>query len=189
MANESIHEKLKRVRKPRVHLTYEVYTGDAMELKELPFVMGVMGDFSGDPTEKLQSLTDRKFIEIDRDNFDGVMKRMTPGLNLKVDNTLKNDGTQMGVDLKFESMEDFEPAQIVEKVEPLRKLKDARDQLRDLMSRADRSEELEGLLSEVLKNTEERDRLAGDLGIDLSSAAGEEGSDIADGQDDEGGDN
>src|SRR6266568_5744513 len=92
---ESIHEKLKRVRKPRVHITYEVETEGAEILRELPFVVGVMGDFSGDPTAPLRPLTDRKFIQIDRDNFNEVMASMTPGLKLKVDNTLANDGQQM----------------------------------------------------------------------------------------------
>ena len=93
---ESVHKKLERVRKPRVHITYEVEIGDAQEVKELPFVVGVLGDFSGDPTEPLQPLKDRKFVQIDRDNFNEVMARMTPGLNLRVENTLKGDGTEIG---------------------------------------------------------------------------------------------
>ena len=94
---ESIHDKLKRVRKPRVHITYDVETEGAEVLRELPFVVGVLGDFSGNPTEPLQPLKDRKFIQIDRDNFNDVMARMTPGLNLKVENTLKGDGSEMAV--------------------------------------------------------------------------------------------
>ena len=113
MGSESVHDKLKRVRKPRVHITYEVETEGAVVVKELPFVVGVMGDFSGNPTEKLKPLKDRKFVQIDRDNINDVMKRMTPGLNLKVKNTLKGDDSEMGVQLKFESMEDFEPANVV----------------------------------------------------------------------------
>ena len=105
----SIHDKLNRVRKPRVHITYEVETEGAEIQRELPFVMGVMGDFSGDPTAPLQPLADRKFIQIDRDNFNDVMAGMTPGLNLKVDNKLADDGGQMAVDLKFNAIEDFEP--------------------------------------------------------------------------------
>ena len=111
---ESIHDKLKRVRKPRVHITYDVETEGAVVQKELPFVVGVLGDFSGNPTEPLKPLKDRKFMQIDRDNFNDVMKRMTPGLNLKVENTLQGDGTEMAVKLKFNSMEDFEPANVVE---------------------------------------------------------------------------
>src|SRR5271165_4410794 len=111
---ESIHEKLKRVRKPRVHITYEVETEGAEILRELPFVVGVLGDFSGDPTQPLRPLSERKFIQIDRDNFDEVMARMTPGLNLKVDNKLADDGTQMSVQLAFDKLDDFEPACIAQ---------------------------------------------------------------------------
>src|SRR6059036_3569512 len=103
---ESMQHKLDRVRKPRVHITYDVETEGATVKKELPFVVGVLGDFSGNPSEPLKPLTDRKFIQIDRDNFNDVMARMTPGVNLKVENTLKGDGSEMGVQLKFRSMED-----------------------------------------------------------------------------------
>jgi type VI secretion system protein ImpB len=156
---ESIHEKLKRVRKPRVHITYDVETEGAVVQKELPFVVGVMGDFSGNPTEPLKPLKDRKFIQIDRDNFNDVMARMTPGLNLKVANTLKGDGSEMGVQLKFKSMEDFEPANVAKQVDPLKKLLDTRDKLRDLQSRADVSDKLEGLLEDVLSKSEGLDKL------------------------------
>ena len=103
----SIHDKLKRVRKPRVHITYEVETEGAVVVKELPFVVGVIGDFSGNPTEPLKPIKDRKFIQIDRDNINDVMKRMTPGLNMRVENTLADDGSEMSVQLKFNSMEDL----------------------------------------------------------------------------------
>jgi type VI secretion system protein ImpB len=126
---------------------------------------GVMGDFSGNPTEKLKPLKDRKFVQIDRDNINDVMKRMTPGLNLKVKNTLKGDDSDMSVQLKFESMEDFEPANVVKQVDPLRKLLETRDKLRDLLTKVDRSEDLENLLEGVLKNTDELKRLAGELGV------------------------
>src|ERR1700678_2642618 len=119
--SESIHKKLERVRKPRVHITYDVETEGAMVLKELPFVVGVLGDFSGDPTEALKPLKDRKFIQIDRDNFNEIMTRMTPGLNFRVENKLNNDGTEMAVSLKFNAIEDFEPQKLVEQIEPLKK--------------------------------------------------------------------
>src|SRR3954467_448183 len=106
--SESVPDKLDRVRKPRVHITYQVETEGAVVEKELPFVVGVLGDFSGNPTQPLKPLKDRKFIQIDRDNFNDVMSRMTPGLNLKVENTLAGDGSQMALQLKFRSMEDFE---------------------------------------------------------------------------------
>src|SRR5437868_10682632 len=141
--SRSIHEKLERVRPPRVHIKYEVHTGGAAVEKELPFVVGVLGDFSGNPTEPLKPLRDRKFIQIDRDNFNDIMARMTPGLNLKVENTLKGDGSEMAVQLKFRSMDDFEPVRVVNQVEPLKKLLETRDKLRDLLTKVDRSEDLE----------------------------------------------
>jgi type VI secretion system protein ImpB len=162
----SIHDKLKRVRKPRVHITYEVETEGAMVQKELPFVVGVMGDFSGDPTQPLKPLKDRKFVQIDRDNFNDVLSRMTPGLKLKVQNTLKGDGSELGLDLKFNSLEDFEPGRVVQQVEPLRKLQETRDRLRDLLSKVDRSEDLEKLLEDALKDAEKLKKLSADLGIE-----------------------
>ena len=109
MSSASIHDKLSRVRKPRVHITYEVETEGAKVLRELPFVMGVLGDFSGKPTQPLKPLKDRKFIQIDRDNFDEVMARMTPGLEFRVANTLAGDGSEMAVKLQFNSLEDLGP--------------------------------------------------------------------------------
>lgn len=165
MSSSSIHDKLARVRKPRVHITYQVETEGALAEKELPFVVGVLGDFSGNPTEPLKPLRDRKFVQIDRDNFDDIMARMTPGLNLKVENTLKGDGSQMPVQLQFRSMDDFDPGRIVAQVEPLRKLLETHDKLRDLLTKVDRSEDLEGILERVLQNTEELKKLSTDLGV------------------------
>jgi type VI secretion system protein ImpB len=163
---ESIHEKLKRVRKPRVHITYEVETEGAEILRELPFVVGILGDFSGDPTEPLRPLSERKFIQIDRDNFNEVMARMTPGLNIRVDNKLADDGSEMAVALKFNSIEDFEPGRVAEQVPALKALLDTRNKLRDLMSKVDRSEQLENLLEQILKNEGELKSLSGELGLD-----------------------
>jgi type VI secretion system protein ImpB len=160
----SVHEKLERVRKPRVHIKYEVETEGAMVVKELPFVVGVLGDFSGNPTQPLKPFGERKFVQIDRDNFDDVMRRMTPGLTISVDNTLQNDGTRLPVSLKFESMEDFEPGSIVNQVPALKALLDARNELRDLMSKADRSEELERLLEDILQNKADLSQLVAQLG-------------------------
>lgn len=161
----SVHEKLNRVRKPRVHISYEVETGGALVQKELPFVVGVMGDFSGDPTEPLKPLRDRKFVQIDRDNFNDVMTRMTPGLNLKVKNTLQNDGSDMAVQLKFNSIEDFDPGNIAAQVPAMKKLLDTRSKLRDLLTKIDRSEDLEAVLEKVLQNTEDIKKLSGELGL------------------------
>ncbi len=164
MANDSVHDKLDRVRKPRVHITYEVETEGAVAEKELPFVVGVLGDFSGNPTEPLKGLKDRKFTQIDRDNFDEVMARMTPGLQVKVPNTLAGDGSEMAVQLKFASMSDFDPAAIAAQIDPLKKLMETRDKLRDLLTKIDRSEDLENLLDQVLQNTEQLKKLQGELG-------------------------
>jgi type VI secretion system protein ImpB len=161
----SVHDKLNRVRKPRVHITYEVETEGAEVQRELPFVMGVLGDFSGDPTAPLKPLADRKFIQIDRDNFNDVMAAMTPGLKLRVDNTLAGDGSQIAVDLKFNAIEDFEPARVAQQVPALRALLETRAKLRDLMSKVDRSTELENLLEQVLKNDEEMKTLSSQLGL------------------------
>jgi type VI secretion system protein ImpB len=166
MAAESIHQKLSRVRKPHVHITYEVETEGAVEQKELPFVVGVIGDFSGNPTQPLKPLSDRKFISIDRDNFNDIMARMTPGLNFRVENTLKGDGSEMAVQLAFKSIEDFDPGRVVEQVEPLKKLLETRNKLRDLLTTVDRSEKLEEQLEEILKNTEKTQALAKAVGAD-----------------------
>ncbi|GAF88068.1 unnamed protein product [marine sediment metagenome] len=162
---ESLQHKLDRVRKPRVHITYDVEIGDALIKRELPFVVGVLGDFSGNPTEKLKPLKDREFIQIDRDNFNDVMSRMTPGASFRVDNTLKDDGSELAVQLKFESIEDFEPANVAKQVEPLRKLLETRNKLRDLMTKVDVSEDLEQVLEQVLENTDELERLKGELDL------------------------
>jgi type VI secretion system protein ImpB len=167
---ESIHKKLERVRKPRVHITYEVETEGAMVERELPFVVGVMGDFSGDPTEPLKPLKDRKFIQVDRDNFNDVMARLTPGLNLKVENTLQDDGSQMAVELKFRSLEDFEPGAIVNQVPALKKLMETRNQLRDLMTKVDRSDQLEKVLERVLQSTDDLKKMGSDLGVESPAA-------------------
>lgn len=159
---ESVHKKLERVRKPRVHIKYDVETEGAVVEKELPFVVGVMGDFSGDPTRKLEELRDRKFVQIDRDNFDKVMERMAPGLNLKVANKLTGEG-EMALSLKFNKMEDFEPARIVEQVEPLKRLQETREKLRELLTKADRSEDLEHLLEDILKDKDALQKLSDEI--------------------------
>jgi type VI secretion system protein ImpB len=167
---ESVHEKLQRVRKPRVHIKYEVETEGAMVEKELPFVVGVLGDFSGNPTQPLKPFGERKFVQIDRDNFDEVMRRMTPGLNLQVENTLADDGTDLPVVLKFEKLEDFEPAAVAAQVPALKRLLEARNKLRDLMAKADRSEELENLLERILQSEADMKALVEELEAKTGSA-------------------
>lgn len=173
---ESIQKKLDRVRKPRVHITYDVETEGAMIKKELPFVVGVLGDFSGNnPQEKLKPLKDRKFVTVDRDNFDDVLSSMKPGLKFKVENTLKGDGSEMQVDLKFNSMEDFEPGAVVNQVAPLRELLEKRNMLRDLLAKADTSEKLEEKLEEILTSTETTRKLAKELGVGNEPGQGKDG--------------
>lgn len=162
---ESIHDKLERVRKPRVHIKYEVETEGKVVQKELPFVVGVMGDFSGDSDVPTKTLKERKFIQIDRDNFNNVMARIQPGLNLKVDNTLKEGDEQMVIDLKFNNIDDFEPDKIVAQVKPLQKLLNTRNKLRDLLTKVDRSENLENILEKILHDSSGLANFSQELGI------------------------
>ena len=161
---ESVNDKLKRVRKPRVHITYEVETEGAVAQKELPFVMGVMGEFTGNASAPQKALKDRKFVQIDRDNFNDVMSRLGPAMNAKVENTLTGEG-EIAVNLKFNSMDDFNPAKIVEQIEPLKKLLETRNKLKDLLTKADNSDNLQDLLEQILQNEADVKKLAGDLGI------------------------
>jgi len=161
----SIHGKLSRVRKPRVHITYDVETEGTSVKKELAFVVGVMGDFAGQNRDALKPIKDRRFIQIDRDNFDDVLNRMNPKLKFRVDNKLADDNTELDISLAFSSMSDFEPAAVVNQVEPLRKLMETRNKLRDLMTKIDRSEDLENLLETVLNNTSDLQKLSDELNI------------------------
>lgn len=163
---ESIHDKLKRVRKPRVHITYDLETNGVTQEKEIPFVMGVMGDYSGDNVDNKKPLKERKFAGIDSENFNDLMSKINPQLRMKVENTLQGDGSEMSVDLAFNNMEDFEPHRLVEQVEPLKKLLESRNKLRDLLTKADRSEDLEKILEDVLSNTEKMNSLSGELGVE-----------------------
>ena len=162
---ESLQHKIDRVRPPRVQITYDVEVGGAIELKELPFVVGVMGDFVGKPEEPLPALKNRKFVEVDPDNFDQVLAGMSPRLAYTVDNKLTDDGSKMGIELKFNSMEDFEPDNIVKQVEPLRKLVEARQKLADLRSKMDGNEKLESILEDVISNVDKQKQLSDALGI------------------------
>lgn len=154
MAKESTQKKLSRVRPPRVQITYDVEIGDAIETKELPFVLGVLGDYSGRPKNPLPKMKDRKFVEIDRDNFDEVLKAMEPRLTLRVDNQLQKDESQMGLELNFNKLEDFEPQNVVAQVEPLKKLLEVRTRLADLRNKINGNDRLETLLDEVMRDTE-----------------------------------
>jgi len=162
---ESLQHKLDRVRPPRVQITYDVEIGGAIELKELPFVLGVLGDFVGKPEEILPAIRNRKFVEIDRDNFNQVMEGMKPRLSFSTENKLQDDGSKIGVELKFKSIEDFEPDNVVQQVEPLRKLVEARQKLSDLRSKMDGNEKLENILNEVIANAGKQKELSDALGM------------------------
>jgi type VI secretion system protein ImpB len=165
-SKESIQHKIDRVRPPRVQITYDVEVGGAIELKELPFVVGVMGDFVGKPEEPLPAIKNRKFVEIDPDNFNQVLAGMKPRVAYSVENKLQDDGSKLGVDLTFSNIEDFEPDQIVKNVEPLRKLVEARQKLSDLRSKMDGNEKLENILNDIIADTDKQKKLSEALGIE-----------------------
>ena len=148
MARESAQHKLDRVRPPRVHITYDVEVGDAIELKELPFVLGVLGDFTGMPEQPLPRLRDRKFVEINPDNFDKVLEGMNPHLAFSVENKLSEDpdAGQLRVNLSFKSMDDFEPENVARQVKPLKELLELRTKLADLRGAMMGNDKLDELL-------------------------------------------
>lgn len=167
---ESTQHKLKRVRPPRVNITYDVEIGGAIETKELPFVVGVMGDFSGKPDQPLPRVKDRKFIEIDRDNFDQVLAGQKPRLAMRVDNKLTNDDSKMAVELRFNSMQDFEPDSVVQQVPPLKKLVEARQKLNDLLSKMDGNDKLEEMLQDIITSSESQKELSSTLKLEPNKA-------------------
>ncbi|MFN4325958.1 MAG: type VI secretion system contractile sheath small subunit [Azonexus sp.] len=158
---ESVQKRLQKIRPPRVQLTYDVEIGDAIEVKELPFVVGVLGDFAGQSKQEQGKVRDRKFVNIDMDNFDDVMEGMAPRAAFRVKNRLTADGGELGVDLEFKRFEDFRPESVVQQVEPLRKLQEARSKLADLRNKLAGNEKLEDLLNDVLASTEQLQRLSG----------------------------
>jgi type VI secretion system protein ImpB len=163
---ESVQKKLQRIRPPRVQLTYDVEVGDGKEIKELPFVVGVLGDFSAASEVEKTKLKDKKFINVDLENIDEVMESLAPRANFQVENTISEEGGRMGVDLTFKSMEDFRPESIVQQVDPLRKLVEARERLTDLRNKISNNERLEDLLDEVLQSTEQVRQLSKEAGVE-----------------------
>lgn len=157
---ESVQKKLQRIRPPRVQLTYDVEVGDGKEVKELPFVIGVLGDFSAASELEKTKLKDKRFINVDLDNIDEVMQSLAPRATFQVENTLTEEGGRMAVDLTFNSMQDFRPENVVQQVDPLRKLVEARERLTDLRNKISNNERLEDLLDEVLQNTDQVRRLS-----------------------------
>jgi len=171
-----MQHKLDRVRRPRVQITYDVETNGAMQKTELPFVIGVMADLSGQAKEALRPLKDRKFTNIDRDNFNDVMERSAPRVAMKVDNKLTGEGdSKLAVELNFKNMDDFEPVRVAEQIAPLKELLDMRQRLTQLMSKMEGNDKLEALLSDVLGNTEKAMALAKEMGIDPTKTEGSNG--------------
>ncbi len=170
---ESTQKKLDRVRPPRVNITYDVETGGAIEMKQLPFVMGVLGDFTGQPTEPLAKLKDRKFVEVTPDNFDEVLASMKPHLAFSVENTLSDDANagKLGVDLNFKSMDDFAPDAVAQQVKPLRELLELRTKLADLRGSLQGNDKLDEILQSTIEDAEKMSKLRGELGIEVGSDA------------------
>lgn len=155
MANgDSIQKRLTKVRPPRVQMTYDVEIGDAMENKELPFVVGVVGDFGGNSDVEKKRLKDRKFVSIDSGNFDEVLSGVEPVARFQVPNQLADDDSSFNVELRFKAMDDFRPESIVQQVEPLTKLLETRSKLADLRNKLAGNDKLEDILSDVLNNTD-----------------------------------
>lgn len=170
-ARESTQHKLDRVRSPRVQITYDVEVGGAIELKELPFVVGVLGDFTGQPTEPLPKLKERKFVEVNPDNFDSVLEGMKPHLAFAVENKLSDepDAPNLKIDLNFKSMDDFDPENVARQVKPLKELLDLRQRMADLRGSLQGNDKLEELLLEAVGNTEKLDKLKTEISKDGSN--------------------
>ena len=164
---ESTQHKLDRVRPPRVQITYDVEIGDAIELKELPFVLGVLGDFTGQPTEPLARLKDRKFVEVNPDNFDQVLESMKPHLAFSVENKLSEDSNagNIKVDLHFKSLDDFAPENVARQVKPLRELLDLRTRLMDLRGSLQGNDKLDELLREAVGDETKLAQLRKEMGV------------------------
>jgi type VI secretion system protein ImpB len=163
MMAQGTQKKLERVRPPRVSITYEVETGGAIEMKELPFVMGVLADLSGNPAQPLPRLKERKFVEVNPDNFDTVLKSAQPRLQFTTENKLNPDGSKIAVELKFESLDDFSPDKVAEQVKPLRELLELRTKLADLRGRLQGNDKLEEILQETINDADAMRKLRAEI--------------------------
>ena len=164
MAKESTQHKLDRVRKPRVQITYDVETGGAIEKKELPLVVGILADLAGKPDGPVIPIKARKFVEIDRDNFNDVCASIGPRLAFQVPTRLKDDDSKLNVELRFRKIDDFRPESVVQQIEPLRKLFEARQRLNDLIGKLDGNDDLDALLQDVATNTENAQKIKEQVG-------------------------
>ena len=164
MAKDSTQKKLERVRPPRVNISYDVETGGAVEAKELPFLMGVLADLTGTPAEALPRLKDRKFVEINPDNFDAVLKSTKPRVNFAVENKLQEGGGKIAIDMTFESMDDFSPDAVAQRVAPLKELLDLRTKLADLRGSLQGNDKLEEILQHTLNDAAAMKKLETEIG-------------------------
>jgi type VI secretion system protein ImpB len=153
-----------------VQITYDVETGGALRKVELPFVVGVLADLSGQPTQPLKPLKERKAVAIDRDNFNDVLAKATPRLAMKVPNRLTDDNTSLAVELNFKNIDDFEPGRVAEQIAPLKQLLEMRLKLTQMLAKMEGNDKLEQLLADVLTNTEKAKELAKQMGIEESEA-------------------
>ena len=172
---ESQQQKLGRIRRPRVHITYDVETNGAMQKVELPFVVGVMADLSGQPKDPLPPLKERKFVNIDRDNFNDVLAKSAPRLGLRVANKLTDAGGNLSLELHFKHIDDFEPARVAQQVAPLKELLDMRHRLSQLLTKLEGNDKLEQMLADILSNTEKAMSLAKELGVEPKAEPKKEG--------------
>ena len=149
-----------------MQISYDVEIGNAIELKEIPFVMGVLADLTGQPKEALPRLKDRRFVEITPDNFDAVLDSMKPHLSFSVENKLSEDSNagQLKIDLNFKSMDDFEPENVAKQVKPLKELLDLRTKLSDLRGNLQTNEKLDELLLDAVSDTDKLNKLKGEMG-------------------------
>ena len=172
---ESQQQKLSRIRRPRVHITYDVETNGAMQKVELPFVVGVMADLSGQPKEPLPPMKERKFVNIDRDNFNDVLAKTAPRLAIKVPNKLTGAEGNLGVELNFKHIDDFEPDKVAAQVPALKELLDMRQRLGQLLTKLEGNDKLEAMLTDILGNTEKAMSLAKEMGVEPKGETKKEG--------------
>jgi len=172
---ESQQQKLSRIRRPRVHITYDVETNGAMSKVELPFVVGVMADLSGQPKDPLPPMKERKFVNIDRDNFNDVLAKTAPRLALKVPNKLTGQEGNLGVELNFKHIDDFEPDKVAAQVPALKELLDMRLRLGQLLTKLEGNDKLEAMLTDILGNTEKAMSLAKEMGVEPKDETKKEG--------------
>ncbi len=168
---ESQQHTLDRVRRPRVQITYDVETNGALQKVELPFVVGVLADLSGQPKDAPRPVKERKFVAIDRDNFNDVLAKAAPRLAFRTQNELSGDGSQLNVELNFKTIDDFEPAKVAEQIPALNELLKIRQQLTQLLSKMEGNDKLESLLAQVLNNADAAKAVAGQLGVDAAAEA------------------